>query len=261
MNKVGGIGMVAFQTLIDSKPDGYTLEFITLGSNGINFALNPNWPQKWDNMTAIGHLLATPCVITVPADSKYKTLEDLLNDIRKNPGKLRAATTQGTIIHLFKAGLLKEAGLDPVKSVIYVPFKGEGPAVISLVGGHEDFGGTVIYSSAALLEAGKLRALAVTGDTRVKAYPNVPCLTELGYPEANILSWRGLIGPPGLPEHIVDFWSKAITELQNNKEWAGNCEKQGDVISSMSPEQFKNYMGKQIQKYTVLGEALGLVNK
>lgn len=263
VNRTGGQGMVAFQTLIESKPDGQTVEHVSIGSNGVNFALNPSLPFKWDNMTSLGSTQATPSVIAVPADSKYKTLEDLVNDIKENPGKVRVAVgTLNTVDTQITAALLKSAGLSPKKAVVLVPFKSSAEAGVATLGKKVDCTTSTIYAILGLLEAGKLRALAITGgQARLQAFPNTPTFTQLGYPEASIYAWRGYLGPPGMPKHIVDKWYSCIEWMRNNPKWRNHWEKKGDVILEMNPAEFKEFMGKEIAKYRKVGEDLGLIAK
>jgi len=262
-NRTGGQGMVAFQALIGSKPDGYTIEHVSIGSNGVNFALNPNLPFQWDNMTSLGSTQATPSVIAVPADSKYKTLEDLLNYIRENPGTVRIAVgTLNTVDTQITAALLKSAGLSPKKDVVLVPFKSSAEAGLATLGKKVDCTTSTIYAVLGLLEAGKLRALAITGgQARLQAFPNTPTFTQLGYPDASIYAWRGYLGPPGMPKHIVDKWYSCIEWMRNNPKWRNYWEKKGDVILEMNPDEFKEFMGKEIAKYRKVGEELGLIAK
>jgi tripartite-type tricarboxylate transporter receptor subunit TctC len=262
VNKTGGGGMVAFQALSGAEPDGLTVEHISI-SHTINFALNPALPFKWDNMTSLGSTQATPSVIAVPEDSKYKTLEDLLTDIRQNPGKVRIAVgTLNTVDTQITAALLKSARLSPKDAVVLVPFKSSGEAGVATLGKKVECTTSTIYAILGLLEAGKLRALAITGGKeRLKAFPQVPTFTELGYPEASIYAWRGYLAPPGTPKNIVDKWYGCIKEMRDNPEWRDYWQKQGDVILEMSPEEFKVFMGKEIEKFRKVGEELGLITK
>ncbi len=263
VNRTGGQGMVAFQTLIQSEPDGHTIEHVSIGSNGINFALNPKLPFKWDNMTSLGSTQATPSVIAVPADSQYKTLADLLNAIKQNPGKVRIAVgTLNTVDTQITAALLKSANLDPTKSVVLVPFKSSNEAGFATLGKKVDCTTSTIYAILGLLEAGELRALAITGGKeRLKAFPKTPTFEELGYPEASIYAWRGYLGPPGMPEEIVAKWYDCIKSMQSNPKWRDHWESKGDVILTMDPGKFKEFMGNEIAKYRKVGEELKLIKE
>jgi tripartite-type tricarboxylate transporter receptor subunit TctC len=262
VNKPGGGGMVAFQALGGAEPDGLTVEHISI-SHSIDFALNTTLPTKWDNMTSLGSTQATPSVIAVPEDSKYKTLEDFLKDVRQNPGKVRVAVgTLNTVDTQITAALLKSARLSPKDSVVLVPFKSSGEAGVATLGNKVECTTSTIYAILGLLQAGKLRALAITGGKeRLKAFPQVPTFTELGYPEASIYAWRGYLAPPGTPKNIVDKWYGCIKEMKNNPEWRDYWEKQGDVILEMNPEEFKKFMGNEIEKFRQVGEELGLITK
>ncbi len=211
-NKPGASHMVAGSYVISSKPDGYTL----WSSTDAPFARMPHMMKlKFDPIAE-----TTPIIfygvfthfILVPADSPFKTLQDLLKFAKDNPGKLTFGNPGfGMVPHMAVAGMEIETGL----KVSHIPFAGEAKEIAALLGGHLMAAGIAIESSIAQVKAGKLRALGILqGEERVSAFPDIPTLKEAAkeFGMKTAVSYPGLMvsGPKGLPEPIV---KKLVTVL------------------------------------------------
>ena len=179
-----------------AAPDGYTVLF-AFSSHVVNpslFAKIPYDPYK--DFEPVTLAVTSTAVISVNPAVPAKTLPELIDLIRANPGKYRFASPgAGTQAHLAGEQLRVSLGLD----LVHVPYNGAGPAIASVVAGHTAVGVSTLASAGPHLREGKLRALAITADTRSQLEPDVPTTTELGYPQVKGDSWVGVLVPTGTP--------------------------------------------------------------
>ncbi len=179
VNRTGGSGVVGHDAIAKASPDGYTIGLITVE---ITMMHHVGLTQlKHTDYTPIGLVNADPAGVHVRVDSPYKSTKDLLAAIKANPGKLKASGTgQGGIWHLAIAGLLKDQGIDP-NALPWVPSQGAAPGLQDLVAGGVDVVPCSIPEARAMIDAGKVRALAIMDANPPSLYPNVPTLKkELG---------------------------------------------------------------------------------
>lgn len=198
-NKAGAGGMIAGEAFAKSAPDGYTL-VMTDTSIAVNPSLKP-LPYDTINDFAPVSLLATAPVILVAHPSvPAKTLQEFVALAKQRPGELNYASGGiGASTHLGGELLKFVAGID----VKHVPYKGTGPAMNDLIGGHVQVMFSGISSARPFMDAGTLRALAVTGDTRNAAVPDVPTFAEAGLPSVTASTYWGILAPKGTPQEIV----------------------------------------------------------
>src|SRR5258705_3385789 len=179
VNRTGGSGVVGHQAIASSTPDGYTLGLITVE---ITMMHHVGLTQlRHTDYTPIGLVNADPAGVNVRDDSPYKSMNDLLQAIKSNPGKMKASGTgQGGIWHLAIAGLLKDQGIDP-NALPWVPSNGAAPGMQDMIAGGVDVVPCSIPEARPMIDAGKARALAIMDDNPPALYPNVPTLRkELG---------------------------------------------------------------------------------
>ncbi|MEJ2344659.1 MAG: tripartite tricarboxylate transporter substrate binding protein [Gammaproteobacteria bacterium] len=260
VNRTGAGGVVGSNFVRNARPDGYTLLIARVGSEAVGPALNPTIPYKYNDFTFLGLLELNPYVFVVKADSPYKTFGDLVKALKEHPGKLSYSTSgPGTILNMGPQMLFDILGL-PTNAATMVPYKGGGGAATALLGGHVDFLGVNLATVLSNIQAGKLRALAVTTPERYAGLPNVPTVKELGYPKLEgIVGWSGLWGPPGLPKDVVRKWVKALQKISKDKTWNGLEKKLGSVPYIQSPEKTKAFVDQQYKVYHSLGKKLGLI--
>jgi tripartite-type tricarboxylate transporter receptor subunit TctC len=152
----------------------------------------------------------TPLVLIVPENSPYKTLADLVNAAKAEPGKISYGTSgTGGTVHIALEMLQAAAGI----KLQHIPYKGSSPALADLLGGHLQFAGSSISSAASLLQSGKIRALAVTSSKRSPALPEVPTVAEFGYKDFNLVSFYGIMAPAGLPQPVQARLNADINKL------------------------------------------------
>jgi tripartite-type tricarboxylate transporter receptor subunit TctC len=157
--------------------------------------------------------------VTVRADAEWTDLKAMIEEVKANPGKLKASGTgQGGIWHLAIAGLLSELGMDPT-AIVWVPSEGAAPGLQDLVAGGVDLVPASIPEARSLLEAGRVKSLAVMSSERNAAFPDVPTTQETLGVAWNIGAWRGIVGPKGMPQEAVDVLIPALEKVYNSAEY------------------------------------------
>lgn len=243
--KTGGGGAVAWAELARSKPDGYTIA----GVNEPHTILQPlqgDPGYKTEELTRIGCFQYTPCSVIVRADSPFKTMQDLIDYAKANPGTLTIGGT-GTwaATHFTYLLLSKQAGID----LVYVPFAGSGQTKPAILGGHVS---VLIGHPTHAVELGdKVRQLAMASDERVAAFPDVPTLKELGYDVVEG-SYRGVCAPPGTPKEIVDILDSAFRKVNENPEFIAQMEPLGFTLLYWGAEEYEKQIKEKTEYYKKL---------
>jgi tripartite-type tricarboxylate transporter receptor subunit TctC len=214
-NRAGGAAIPGFDIVAKAPPDGYTwlLANIAFGANPSLFKKLPFDVEK--DFAPVTKLAVVPLVVAVHPSLPVKTLSDLLALMRKNPGKINYASAgNGGANHLATEVFRLYTKVD----IVHVPFKGGGPAVAALVGGQIDMLFATISSSAAHIQAGRLRGLALTYYKRSSALPDIPTLQELGLKDYNVNEWQCLVVTGGTPKAVIDRLQKeAVATLKDPK--------------------------------------------
>jgi tripartite-type tricarboxylate transporter receptor subunit TctC len=242
-NRAGAGGLVGTAYVAKTPPDGYTV-LVTTASYTVIPAFTPNMP--YDAVRDFTHvtLLAENYgqVLVVHPSLPVKTVQDLVALARKQPGKLRYGQAGiGTASHIPAEVMVSAASID----MLQVPYKGTPAAMTDLLGGHIDafFIGTQI--ALPLVQEGKLRALAVTGNERWKGMPDVPTMQEQGFPDYNIVNWFGAWLPVGAPAEVV---TRLHTEIGRVLKQA-DVQKEFDTLGlrsvGSSPEDFAAFVAKE----------------
>lgn len=257
VNKPGAGGAVGMETVIRSKPDGYTLLSASIGSNTLTPAFTPNLPFKFDEVTFICRTQLNPAVLVVRSDAPWKTLKDLVADLKKNPGKFMYGTSGiGSMHNWATYKFLKAAGID-MKDITMIPFNSGKEQVVAMLGGNIHFSYMNLSEPLAQLKAGRLKALAVV-PKHMEEVPNVPTFSELGYPDVNILGWRGVSGPPNMPEGIVKKLEQAMEKLCRDPGWVDMIIKMGDLPAYLGPKEFKGFVTKEYSEAKNDAKSLGI---
>lgn len=216
INKTGGGGLVAMSYLAEKKGENHLLAVYTGG-----WFVNPQIREKatvtMQDLTPVVRLILEPSVMTVRADSPYKTSKDFFEAAKKNPGKLRQSGgslsgRDNTTRHL----LMKATGA----SWQYVSMKSGGERVAALLGGHVDMYIMEPSEAAEQIRAGKIRVLATLMKKRIPSLPDVATLNEQGYDVAEVPQARGFVGPPGMPADVKSYYVNLFTKMHATKEWA-----------------------------------------
>src|SRR3954465_11313961 len=211
VNRTGGSGVVGHQAIASAPPDGYTIGLIT-----VEIAMM-HWQGLTElsgaSYTPIGLVNMDPAGLQVRADAPYKTANDLVAAIKANPGKFKASGTgQGGIWHLALAGMLKDLQVDPAAAP-WVPSNGAAPGLQDMIAGGVEIVPCSLPEARSLIDAGKVKSLAVMADAPAALYPNVPTLKTATGSEWKIGAWRGIAGPKGLPKDVSDKLAAAIKKI------------------------------------------------
>jgi tripartite-type tricarboxylate transporter receptor subunit TctC len=217
VNRTGGQGVVGHQAIADATPDGYTLGLITVEIAMMHWAgLTPLTPASY---TPLALMNEDPAGVQVRTDAPYKTAQELLDDIKKNPGKFKASGTgQGGIWHLALAGMLSSLKMDPA-SVPWVPSNGAAPGLQDLVAGGVQVVTCSLPEARSLIDAGRVKSLAIMSPERSKLMPNIPTLKEATGSDWAIGAWRGVAAPKGLPVDVSTKLQAALKKVYESKEY------------------------------------------
>lgn len=240
VNRTGGSGVVGHSAITEAEADGYTLGMATVEIGMMHW--QGLTELTWENYTPLALVNEDPAAVTVRADAEWTDLKALIEEIKANPGKLKASGTgQGGIWHLAIAGLLSELGMDPA-SVPWVPSEGAAPGLQDLVAGGVDIAPVSIPEARSLLEAGRVKSLAVMSSERNAAFPDVPTTQETVGVAWNIGAWRGIVGPKGLPAEVSSVLIPALEKVVNSAEYKDFMGGRGFGIRWAAGDEFATFM-------------------
>jgi tripartite-type tricarboxylate transporter receptor subunit TctC len=245
-NKPGAGTIIGTQTVASSAPDGYTLLMGTF-ANAVNPSLYTRLPYEPHRDFAPVALVARSFnVVVVNPSSPIKSVADLIAAARAEPDKLSYGTYgTGTSAHL--AGeLFKHMAK---VNLTTVPYKGSAPAITDLVGGRIQVMFTTVASAAALVEAGQLRAIAVTSTERSPAFPQLPTVSEAGVPGYTVESWYGLFAPAKTPLDIIDRLNKSAAKAVQSEAFKKLGVNEGLVMVAAPPQELDRYFRGEEERW------------
>jgi len=260
IRNVGGAGgAVGMAAAANAKPDGYTI-LLALSSISIIpeadrlFGRTPAYTL--DQLKPIALLGADPTVLVVRAESPWKTVKELEDAAKKEPGKLSYASSgvYGTL-HMAMAMFTSAAGLN----LKHVPFNGGGPAVTALLGGHVDALASGPGPVLAHIKSGKLRALASWGTKRLAALPDAPTFAELGYKDVEFYIWAGLFAPKDVPVPIMAKLREAVKASAAAPEFTAAMEKFGSPVVHLDAPEFEKFWGADAARLAAAVKRVGKV--
>jgi tripartite-type tricarboxylate transporter receptor subunit TctC len=256
VNRTGGSGVVGHDAIARATPDGYTIGLITVEITMMHHV--GLTPLKHTDYTPIGLMNADPSGINVRVDSPYKSVKDLLAVIKSNPGKFKASGTgQGGIWHLAIAGLLKEQGIDP-SALPWVPSQGAAPGLQDLVSGGVEVVPCSIPEARAMIDAGKVRALAIMDANPPALYPNVPTLKKEIGSNWQIAAWRVIAAPKGIPPEAQKTLAASLKKVYDSKDYKEFMAKQGYGTVWADPEGTAKFMAASDANLGAALKAVGL---
>ncbi len=253
-NKPGAGGVLGVEQGIKSPADGYTLVLIAS-----SYTVNPSiYKLNFDpvaDITPIIQISAGPLVVVVNPKLPVKNVKELVALAKQKPGQVNFASSgQGSVIHLATELFDTMAGI----KMNHIPYKGTGPALTDTLAGQTD----VFFSSTATalphIQAGKLRAIAVTTSKRIPALPDVPTIAESGVPGYDVVLWHGLIGPKGMPKAVVDRINADVTKSLKLKETADSLKNDGVAPAGGTPAQFGAQIAKEINVWRKVAADAGV---
>jgi len=245
-NRGGAGGNIGTQVSAQAKPDGYNLLMASISPNAVNIHLYPKLgfdPIK--DFAPIVYVSSVPNILVVPANSPAKTVKDLIDLARANPGKLNYGSAGvGSSQHLAAVQFITATKID----IVHVPYKGTSPAEVDLIAGHVSL---MLDTTTCLpfIASGKLRALAVASKKRNPALPDVPTLDEAGIPGVYASSWYGLMAPAGTPRPIIDKLNAEANQVLQSPEIKKRMAEFGAEIGGGTPEEFGQFIVSEIKRY------------
>lgn len=249
-NLPGAGGITGTSALIKSAPDGNTIAFI---SN--NHAVNPSVYKKLpydslNDITPISVVGGSPFVLVVnPAKVPARNVKELQVLIKSKPGEFNYGSSgNGTIIHL--AG---EMFVDAIEGdVRHIPYKGMGPMITDILGGQVEMGVAAVAAVQGYLKSGTLRAIGVMSKTRVPSLPDVPTISEQGFPQVDVVGWFAAVGPAKLPANQVKRIHDALIAAFNDPTVKATMAKQDNFINPMSPQASAQYLKSEQDRFAKL---------
>jgi tripartite-type tricarboxylate transporter receptor subunit TctC len=256
VNRTGGSGVVGHQAIASSPADGYTIGLITVEIAMMHWAGLTQ--LKHTDFTPIGLVNSDPAGFNVRADAPYKSVKDVLAVVKANPGKYKASGTgQGGIWHLALAGLLKDQGIDPAAAP-WVPSQGAAPGLQDLVAGGVELVTCSLPEARSLIDAGKVKPLAIMDPSPSALYPNVPTLKkELGS-NWQMAAWRVIAAPKGLPADMQNRLSSTLKKVHDSKEFREFMAKQGYGVVWAGPQDAAKFMSKADTDLGAVMKAVGI---
>jgi tripartite-type tricarboxylate transporter receptor subunit TctC len=256
VNRIGGSGVVGHQAIAAAAPDGYTIGMITVEISMMH------WQGLTDlsgaSYTPIGLVNMDPAGLQVRADAPYKNVNDLVAAVKANPGKFKASGTgQGGIWHLALAGMLKDLKVDPAAAP-WVPSNGAAPGLQDLVAGGVEIVPCSLPEARSLIDAGKVKSLAVMADAPAALYPNVPTLKAATGSDWKLGAWRGIAAPKGIPAEARDKLVAAIKKIAASKEYTEFMAGRGFGVIYQGPDDFAKFMAKADSDLGATMKAVGI---
>ena len=265
-NVAGAGGTVGTLRATKSTPDGYTLIQTGVGQNAVAHGLDSK--LGYDSMRDFVHLAQThsgPNVLVVNAGTPFKSFTELVDYVRKNPGKLNYGFTHAASGHMAME-LLKQRASDCPKGakncngffMVGIPYRGGGPMLQDLLGGQIPL--MFINQDVALphVKAGKLRALAVSSLQRNPLYPDTPTVAESGFPGFQALSWSGLSALKGTPQPIVDKMEATLKKIMTSPEIKQRLESVGFVVPAPGGAAYTQFLKGEIDLWTKVIQTAGI---
>lgn len=256
VNRTGGSGVVGHSAIAQAPADGYTIGLITVEIAMMHWqGLTELTPSSY---TPIALVNADPAGVQVPADAPYKSVKELLAAVKANPGKFKASGTgQGGIWHLALAGLLRDQGIDPA-SVGWVPSNGAAPGLQDMIAGGVQIAPVSLPEARALIEAGKVKSLAIMDPKPSALFPKVPTLKAETGSDWTMAAWRGIAAPKGLPKDVADKLTAAVKKVYDSKDYQDFMAQRGFGIVWAGPEDYAKFMAKSDADMGTIMKAVGI---
>ncbi len=244
-NRAGAGGNIASAELSRAQPDGYTIMLASPGQLVVNpltqksIGFDPKTP-----FTLIGLVNESPFVLVVPANSKFKSVQEMVAWGKSNTAGLSFASPGiGTTMHIAGEMLKAQTGVPAV----HVPYRGGAQSTGDLVAGRVDFMIDSVGAVAPQIQGGQLKVLAVASGQKLPQFPDAPLLSSI-YPGLEVSSWLGVVGPPGMPEHIRASLVRAVEQSVSRPQYVKMLQDRGSMPAAPGPTAFATHLAKERER-------------
>lgn len=254
MNKAGASGVIGAQAVAQAPADGFTVLY-----DATPLSINPHLQKlSFDtekDLIPVTQVGVTPMLVTVPKNSPFQSLRDLIQAAQKAPGKLNFASGgQGTVQYMGAELFHQLAGIQ----LVHVPYKAGGLALTGIVAGEVDVAFFNLPSASPQIKSERLRALAITSAQRHPLYPDVPTIAEVTGKRYESYEWNGVFVPRGTPADIVTRLNTALREVLAQPELKARFDGLGSRIVASSPEEFRAYLSAESARWAATVKAAGI---
>lgn len=248
-NKGGAAGSIGMDFAARQAPDGYSFVLGNFGPALVNPLMSKVSYNMEKDFIPISLTASGPNVLVVPANSPYKSLQELLDAAKAKPNALNFGTSgPGSMSHIATEMIMRQSGVQMTN----VPYKGGGLALVDLMAGQIDFIVSDALPAAEHIKSGKLRALAITSGSRTPLVPGVPTFSEGGLPGFVALTWWGVFLPTATPKDIQDKYYTSLVKVMGDPEIKERFAAMGVQAQATTPEEFKAYLAAENARYSKL---------
>jgi tripartite-type tricarboxylate transporter receptor subunit TctC len=256
VNRTGGSGVVGHSAIATAAPDGYTIGVVTVEIGMMHWAGLTELTGA--DYTPIALYNYDPAGLQVRSDSEWQTAQDVLDAVAAAPGEHKGSGTgQGGIWHLALAGMLDKAGVAP-DAAPWVPSQGAAPGLQELAAGGVDIVTCSVVEAAALMDAGKVKSLAVMDSERLAAFPDVPTLKEATGIDWELSAWRGIAGPKGMPEEVTAKLTAALEKAYQSDQFQDFMKDRGFGLVWQPGDAFAQWMADSDKSLGQVMQSVGL---
>ena len=249
----GAIGLAQFVNAAKGDPNA----LMVMGAVMLGGLITSKQPVTLTQATPIARLTSEYNVFVLPANSPFKTMKDVVEALKKDPGSVKwGGGSRGATEHIAAAMLAREVGVDATK-INYVAFRGGGEAVAAILGGNVSIGGSGYSEFQAYIESGKMRPIAITSPQRIKGL-DIPTMKELGY-NVEIGNWRGVYGAPGITPAQRQALIDLVVKATKSKAWAEALEKNGWTPAVLTGKDFETFVDNEFASLRAIMHKSGMV--
>lgn len=253
-NRSGAAGTIGADVVAKSPPDGYTLLVHSTTHVGNPWLYKKLPYDTFKDFAPVGLIASQPGVVVVNPSYPAKTIQELIALAKAKPKSINFGSSgNGSLPHLSMALIEQMAGV----SLVHIPYKGGGPAITALLSGETQVMVATLASAVAQIQAGRLRAIAVTSGKRLKTLPDLPTLAESGLPGYDMNAWMGIFAPAATPKEIVEKLNKEISRVLQMPDVIQQLAVQGGEPWIMTPDQFVERLTEDYEKYGKLIKLTG----
>jgi len=256
VNRGGAGGTIGLADLVSRQRDNpYTL--MVFGQVMVGATRTNDSAVSIEDTVPLARLLNEYEIVTVPADSPYQTLQELIQDFRRDPGRISwAGGSAGGIDHILVGLLAQAAGVDPL-DINYIAYSGGGEAATGVMGGHVVAGVSGLGEWQAHVESGRMRMLAISSGERVEGH-DTPTIRESGL-DVEIANWRGIAAPPGTDAETREWLIQALTQMRESSAWQDILTANDWQDSFLTGADFEEFLGEEERTVEVILRAIGLI--